>query len=739
MKLFIAEKPELARAIANGLPGNAQSCDGYIQKGDNIITWAFGHVLGLAMPEDYNPAWQKWEISDLPLQIDKFKYKPIESSKKQLKIIQNWINSKEISSIVHCGDADDEGQILIDEILEFSNNTKPVERLLINDLTPKGIATALKAITSNDNFKGLSERGFARSLADWIVGINLTRAYTKKAQNAGYQGVLSVGRVQTPILGLVVTRDEAHDNFKAASYFSFSGKFNADGIEFRATLKTDERIEDENVAKNIVNACSNKNGVISLAKTEKKKETPPLPYNLLVLQSECAKKLGLKPDKVLEITQNLREKHHLITYNRSDCQYLPDTIFDQSPNILKSLKTSFVNDKDISSMLLKSNSSIKSSAFNTANISAHHGIIPTQTSADLSKLDKNELEIFTMISKRFIAQFFESREYDSTSIEIEIEGNKFVASQNKTTKLGFSEFFGKELDDEEVGDENESVDLAKISQGSSALCSEVKSEAKKTKPKPYYTMATLLNDLTGVAKYAKDPKIKALLQEKDKDKKGENGGIGTPATRTQHIKNLIEKEYISVSNDKKQIINATKKGKDLIAFTPSILSSPDMTALWFEKQKSIEKGELSRDEFLKEITEQVKSEIDNLKNGNLKSFIADENSIPCPTCKTGILLRKKSQKGSYFWGCSRWNDKSNPCKAMFSDEKGKPNFTSTSQNKNTTNDLCPVCKKNNLVERMSKAGKPYYTCAGWKSDGSGCNATFYKDFKTNEYKEFSKK
>ena len=484
MKLFIAEKPELARAIANGLPGNAQSCDGYIQKGDNIITWAFGHVLGLAMPEDYNPAWQKWEISDLPLQIDKFKYKPIESSKKQLKIIQNWINSKEISSIVHCGDADDEGQILIDEILEFSNNTKPVERLLINDLTPKGIATALKAITSNDNFKGLSERGFARSLADWIVGINLTRAYTKKAQNAGYQGVLSVGRVQTPILGLVVTRDEAHDNFKAASYFSFSGKFNADGIEFRATLKTDERIEDENVAKNIVNACSNKNGVISLAKTEKKKETPPLPYNLLVLQSECAKKLGLKPDKVLEITQNLREKHHLITYNRSDCQYLPDTIFDQSPNILKSLKTSFVNDKDISSMLLKSNSSIKSSAFNTANISAHHGIIPTQTSADLSKLDKNELEIFTMISKRFIAQFFESREYDSTSIEIEIEGNKFVASQNKTTKLGFSEFFGKELDDEEVGDENESVDLAKISQGSSALCSEVKSEAKKTKPKP---------------------------------------------------------------------------------------------------------------------------------------------------------------------------------------------------------------------------------------------------------------
>lgn len=738
MKLFIAEKPELARAIANALAGNAQNCDGYIQKGENIITWSFGHILALAMPEDYNQAWQKWDINDLPLKIEKFKYKPIENSKKQLKIIQDLINRKDISSIVHCGDADDEGQILIDEILNFSNNTKPVERLLINDLTTKGITLALKAITSNNDFKGLSERGFARSLADWIVGINLTRAYTKKAQNLGYQGVLSVGRVQTPILGLIVGRDETHDNFKSASYFSLTGKFNANGIDFNAILKTDEPIEDENEAKNIINICFNKNGIISKAITEKKKENPPLPYNLLVLQSECAKKLGLKPDKVLEITQTLREKHHLITYNRSDCQYLPDTIFEQSPEILDSLKENFSSNKDISQMLLRSNSSIKSSAFNSANISAHHGIIPTQTNADLSKLDKNELEIFTMIAKRFIAQFFESREYNFTSIEVDIQNYKFTTTQNKTTKLGFSEFFGKELDDEEQSDENESVNLSKITQGDNVFCNEIKSEAKKTKPKPYYTMATLLNDLTGVAKYAKDPKIKALLQEKDKDKKGENGGIGTPATRSQHIKNLIDKEYISVSNDKKQIINATKKGKDLIAFAPNILSSPDMTALWFEKQKSIEKGELSKDEFLKEITEQVRSEIDSLKNENLKSFVVDENSIPCPTCKIGILLRKKSQKGSYFWGCNRWNDKSNPCKAMFSDEKGKPNFNTNTQ-KNTTKDLCPVCKQNNLIERTSKAGKPYYTCAGYKSDGSGCNATFYKDFKTNEYKEFSKK
>lgn len=736
MKLFIAEKPELARAIASGLTGTQTKQEGYIQKGDNIITWAFGHILGLAMPEDYNPAWKTWSMESLPLNIEKFKYIPISSSKKQLKIIENLINDKKITSIVHCGDADDEGQILIDEILEFTKNKKPVERLLINDLTPKGIAIALKDIKSNDDFKGLSERGFARSLADWITGINLTRAYTLKARQSGFEGVLSVGRVQTPILGLVVARDEGFENFKSASYFSLSGSFKADNISFKALLKTDERIENEDLAKEIVKACYSKEGKIILAKTEKKKENPPLPYNLLVLQSECAKKLGLKPDKVLEITQSLRENHHLITYNRSDCQYLPDTMFEQSPDILENLKGLFSSDKDMSAMLLRANSSIKSSAFNSDNISAHHGIIPTEAKADLSKLNKDELEIFSMIAKRFIAQFFESREYNATSVEVEIEGYKFATSQNKTTKLGFSEFFGKEIDEDEIKDENESAELAKIQEGSSTKCEEVKSEAKKTKPKPYYTMATLLNDLTGVAKYANDPKIKALLQEKDRGKKGENGGIGTPATRSAHIKNLIEKGYISVSEDKKQVVNATKKGKDLIALAPSILKTPEMTALWFEKQKMIENGEISKEYFLKEITEQVKSEIDKLKG--LTSFMANENTISCPICKTGILLRKKSQKGNFFWGCSRWNDEKEPCKAVFNDEKGKPDFNSKSSAKNITKDICPVCKKGNLIERTSKAGKPYYTCSEWRTDKSACNASFYKDFKTGEYKEFSK-
>ena len=218
MRLFIAEKPELAKAITTGLSGTVQREDGYFKVGDNLVTWAYGHILGLADPESYNEKYKSWKVEDLPFQIDidNFKYIPKDSSKKQLNIIVDLINNKDIKTIVNAGDNDEEGQILIDEILMYANNNKPVQRVLISDLTEKGVKKALQEIKSNDYFKGLSDSGFARSQADWLVGLNLTRAYTTLAQAQGYQGVLSVGRVQTPILGLVVARDKENENHKSS-------------------------------------------------------------------------------------------------------------------------------------------------------------------------------------------------------------------------------------------------------------------------------------------------------------------------------------------------------------------------------------------------------------------------------------------------------------------------------------------------------------------------------------------
>ncbi|EAH8194962.1 DNA topoisomerase III [Campylobacter coli] len=671
MRLFIAEKPELGKAIAEGLDGNYKSGEGYIQKGDNIVTWAFGHILELAKPEEYDEKYKLWKLEDLPLPIKEFKYLPKKESKKQLKIICDLIHSDKITSIVNCGDADDEGQILVDEIIQYSKTSKPVFRVLINDLTPKAVKEEIAKIKPNADFKGMSERGFARSQADWIVGINLTRAYTIMARKNGYEGILSVGRVQTPILALIVNRDKEFENFKSINYYSLLGDFNINNNTIKARLKTEDKILDENLAKEIKESCENQNAKINL-KIENKKEYPPLPYNLLVLQAECAKLFGFSPDKTLEITQILREKHKAITYNRSDCQYLPETMFEQAPNILNIIKENLNSNDEIQALIASSDLTIKSKAFNDANISAHYGIIPTQNKIS-SQLTQDELVVYNLIAKRFIIQFFHPREYQTTTINLEVNQRIFTATQNKTTKSGFRSLWQNiDSEEEQENNENDINDLSILKNGDIAKCSLIQIEKKQTKPRPYYTMTTLLKDLNSVAKYVSDERIKKLLIEKDKDKKGESGGIGTPATRSNHIKTLIEREYIEVSKDKKQIIKSTKKGRDLIKLSPKSLITPDMTALWFEQQKMIEISELRREQFLEEITKEVISEIQRIDKNQEFKILDNENKpkIQCPQCNKGFLQRIKSKNGnSWWWGCSEFKQ---GCKAMYYDDNGKP-------------------------------------------------------------------
>ncbi|EDO7557272.1 DNA topoisomerase III [Campylobacter coli] len=721
MRLFIAEKPELGRAIAEGLDGNYKSGEGYIQKGDNIVTWAFGHILELAKPEEYDEKYKLWKLEDLPLPIKEFKYLPKKESKKQLKIICDLIHSDKITSIVNCGDADDEGQILIDEIVQYSKTSKPVFRVLINDLTPKAVKEEIAKIKPNADFKGMSERGFARSQADWIVGINLTRAYTIMARKNGYEGVLSVGRVQTPILSLIVNRDKEFENFKSIDYYSLLGDFNINNNTIKARLKTEDKILDENLAKEIKKSCENQNAKINL-KIENKKEYPPLPYNLLVLQAECAKLFGFSPDKTLEITQNLREKHKAITYNRSDCQYLPETMFEQAPNILNIIKENLNSNDEIQALIASSDLTIKSKAFNDANISAHYGIIPTQNKIS-SQLTQDELVVYNLIAKRFIIQFFHPREYQTTTINLEVNQRIFTATQNKTTKSGFRSLWQNiDSEEEQENNENDINDLSILKNGDIAKCSLIQIEKKQRKPRPYYTMTTLLKDLNSVAKYVSDERIKKLLIEKDKDKKGESGGIGTPATRSNHIKTLIEREYIEVSKDKKQIIKSTKKGRDLIKLSPKSLITPDMTALWFEQQKMIEISELRREQFLEEITKEVISEIQRIDKNQEFKILDNENKpkIQCPQCNKGFLTKRKGKYGN-FWGCSEFKQ---GCKAIYPDNKGTPNFE-TKQASNDTTHKCPQCNKGFLQRIKSKNGNSWWWgCSEFKQ---GCKAMYYDD------------
>lgn len=716
MRLFIAEKPELAKAITTGLSGTLQREDGYFKVGDNLVTWAYGHILGLAMPEDYNEKFKTWSLEDLPLPIgtgqNSFKYLPISSSKKQLNIILDLINSKEVTKIVNAGDNDEEGQILVDEILIYANNKKPVERVLISDLTEKGVKKALQEIKSNDDFKGLSDSGFSRSQADWTVGINFTRAYTKLAQSLGYQGVLSVGRVQTPILGLIVARDKEIESHQSSFYYTVKGSFNSNNILFNANLKVDERITDEEIANKILN-CKGVNGTILKAVNEQKRINPPLPYNLIDLQADGAKKFGYKPDKTLDITQSLREKHKLITYNRSDNSYLPETLFEQAPATLESIKANLLDFKDF---VDGANVSIKSLAWNTANTTAHHGIIPTVQNVNIEDLSKDEKNIYTLIARKFVAQFYEPKEYIHTQIEVGINDNVFSTSSKRTTKQGFEVLFKGEIEDDETDDDSNDVNLENISQNSSAICNDVNISKEKTKPKLYYTIPSLLKDLTSVAKYIKDPEIKKLLIEKDKDKKGENGGIGTPATRSAHIKNLFDKGYIV---EDKKAIKSTSTGKKLIELSPSTLTSPDMTALWFEQQKEIQNGNLTKDEFLNSVNDYIKREIESLKDGNKFDSIAiDENAIKCPNCEAGNLKRIKNKDNKFFWGCSNYQG---GCKTAFPDDKGKPLILKPSGHK------CPDCKDGDLIKRKTVKDKKTSYWWGCSNYSKGCKYTAFDE------------
>ncbi len=717
MRLFIAEKPELAKAITTGLSGTVQREDGYFKVGDNIVTWAYGHILGLAEPEDYDDKYKSWKVKDLPFNIDinSFKYIPKDSSRKQLNLIVNFINSKDVTTIVNAGDNDEEGQVLIDEILIYANNKKPVERVLISDLTDKGVKKALQEIKSNDDFKGLSDSGFARSQADWLVGLNLTRAYTTLARAQGYQGILSVGRVQTPILGLVVARDKENESHQSSFYYTVKGSFNVDNIIFNANLKVDERITNEDEVNKIENDCKGTLGVILKAINEPKRTNPPLPYNLLDLQAECSKKFGYKPDKTLEITQSLREKHKLITYNRSDCSYLPENLFEEVPATLESIKANLLDFKDF---IDHANSSIKSLAWNTANTTAHHGIIPTDKRVKIEDLSKDELNVYTLIARKFVVQFYEPKQFLHTQIEISVKDNIFTTSSKRTTKQGFEVLFKGEIEDDENEELDNNTNLENITTNAPATCEDINISKEKTKPKPYYTIPSLLKDLTSVAKYIKDPEIKKLLLEKDKDKKGENGGIGTPATRSNHIKNLFDKGYIV--EDKKSI-KSTQTGRKLIELSPVTLSSPDMTALWFEQQKDIQNGTLSKEEFLNNVEKYIKEEITRIKSSNKFDAIAsDENSIKCPTCAIGVLRKIKNKDGKFFWGCSNY---SNGCKTAFPDEKGKPKIIKPSGHK------CPECEDGELIRRKSANSKTKKTSYWWGCSNykNGCKYTTFDE------------
>lgn len=538
--------------------------------------------------------------------------------------------------------------------------------------------------------------------------------------------MLSVGRVQTPILGLVVRRDKAHEAHNKSYYFDVCGDFVFSGLSGRYHLVVSSdypsddkgRIIDENFAKKVVSDCDGKDATIIKANTESKEASAPLPYNLLNLQSDAHRKFSIKPDQTLKITQDLREKHQLITYNRSDCQYLSDEQHQDAPGVLEAIAS---NVAFLKKAVDHSDASIKSRAFNSKNVSAHHAIIPTAKKADTTKLSEPEMKIYSLIARSYLAQFYPQQKYDLTKIILECQGYQFQTSSRLIKSPGWSVLYKKDQDNEDIQGEkaDSDLDLRSIKKGDAAICERCFSDKKETKPLPRYTLASLMKDLARVSKYITDPAIKKILIEKDKDKKGESGGIGTPATRTAIIKTLMDRGFIAEKG--KQVIS-TEIGRKFYEVLPEKAVTPDMTALWHRQQKAIQDHSKSLSDFIKDISAYISEEVSVLKEKGLSI----EVSLPkCPECSDGFLKRRKGSKG-FFWGCSRYPD----CKIVLSDLKGKPKARS-SRPAASAKYLCKSCNKGLIRRQGKKKGSYWWGCSGYPE----CRQTYFDQKGAPQYEQ----
>ncbi|MGI9276267.1 MAG: DNA topoisomerase III [Endozoicomonas sp.] len=575
MRLIIAEKPSLGRAIADVLPKPHTRREGYIESSSgDCVTWCVGHLLEQAEPDSYDPAYKQWRLEHLPIVPQQWQLQPRKNTRSQLTVIRKLLKTADV--IVHAGDPDREGQLLVDEVLDFLKlsavRRKKVRRLLVNDLNGAAVKKAFERLQDNSDYVPLSVSALARSRADWLYGINLTRAYTVLGRKAGYNGLLSVGRVQTPVLGLVVRRDEEIQNFQPKPYFEvFAVLLTEQGEFFKAKWQPSEtcqpwmdeegRVLDRRLAQNVIDRITGKPGEVTKAERKAGKEARPLPYSLSVLQIDAAKQLRLSAKETLDVCQKLYEQK-LVTYPRSDCRYLPMEHFREAPTVLAAIRS---NDETLHKSVDNALPSRKSKAWNDSKVGAHHAIIPTSRRTDLYKLGDRERKLYSLIARQYIAQFYPDHSFASRRVEVTIEGGLFLAKSRETLEEGWKSLFARRKQDAETDGQR----LPELKKGDILNCREAELAEKETQPPKAFTDATMLSAMTGIARYVTDADIRKILRETD--------GLGTEATRAGIVELLFNRNYLTRQGRE---IHATETGKALINALPETVSRPDMTARW---------------------------------------------------------------------------------------------------------------------------------------------------------------
>ncbi|EEI0740473.1 DNA topoisomerase III [Salmonella enterica] len=669
MRVFIAEKPSVAKAIAEIL-GATNKKDGYIECGSDYVTWCFGHMYEQAEPDVYTPdnvprnesGKKIWREDDLPIIPEKWIINPREDAEKQLKTIRHLVERAD--TIVNAGDPDREGQLLVDEILDDMGCTKPVLRYWCNANDTVSVTRALKGLESNDKYVNFGRAALARGRADWLVGMNLSRGFTLSAARGGSRVLLTVGRVQTPTLALVVARDLEIENFKPIPYHNIKAVFKHEKGAFVAAwqaredqpgLDSEGRLVDTKEADKLVAALTGKSGKVVEYKQEPKKKYHPKAYSLGGITAVASSKFGYSGDQVLAICQSLYETHKLTSYPRSDSSYLPESQHADAPQILDSLRATYPG---ITAIIDKADPKVKSKTFDDSKVTAHHGIIPTMHKGNIERLTPEERNIYDLIVRTYLAQFYPVHEYKATTIIIDVNGETFGAGGRVTTKNGWKDVYS---DGEDEDDENESEQsLPSMKNGDEIVCAQAQRQDAKTKAPRRFNDGTLNTAMENIHKYVEDPAQKKLLREGD--------GIGTSATRATIVAELKKRGFIE--NKGKDIIS-TRLGRGLIAILPELVKSPVMTAINERMLLEIEQGKRDVDSFVKMQEKFVRDQIKVINAGAIKvaGGVQISDKYKCKVCGKG-LIRRPSKKAGHFWSCSGYPT----CKESYPDIKGSPNY-----------------------------------------------------------------
>ena len=610
--VVLCEKPSVARDIARNL-GAKNNKNGCLEGDKYIVTWALGHLVTLQTPDKYKE-FSNVSLENLPMIPKYMKTEIINKTFKQYKIIETTVNRKDVNEVIIATDAGREGELVARYILEKANCKKKVKRLWISSVTDKAIKDGFKNLKAGDDYLGLYYSGVARANADWLVGINASRALTLK-----YNASLNCGRVQTPTLQMVFEREEKIKNFVPRDYYTFEAVVN--GIRFNCG----ESEFDFSKAQKFVS--DNKNKTINFDKVEVKIKTSiPKPlYNLTDIQQAASALFGLSPKQTLNIIQRLYESHKVLTYPRTDSRYLTTDMKNTLADRLRAIGGDY---KEITAKLLHEKDFNTKRIINNSKVSDHHAIIPTEQKPNYMSLSDTELKIYNLVVKRFLENLLPDYKYEETSYSFKLDNKVFTAKSTKVIQLGFKELSRSEIEDKKISFSTKEFSLDSLQYNK-----------KQTTPPSYYTEGSLIYAMENPFEFVDDDNERKILKQ--------TNGIGTVATRADILEKLFTNDYLVLDNGR---IKTTNKAKQLLNLVPKNLKSPSLTATWEKQLDNIAKNKLSKDKFLKDIKDYTRECILEIKDSQDKFKHDNISGKKCEEC--GSYMLEVDKKGTKMLKCS---------------------------------------------------------------------------------------